>query len=312
MALVINSNANDVTDGSAHNMLQRINCHTPIVIITRTDDFVFNEELLGLDKYVIADFSEHGWDAAFSNGTPLFGKNFEYYKDHFKGDGYKKFNQFVSDRQPLLYMKRELLKRDATNFYQPIEYCGWFNVPFLSEEEFNAKPLEVFFNWGLSNPVRPKLHGNIWSGSHQLGYTVGDNIQNLSKFLKEESNPRKWLTVNTPHYARYDVKEIISINSMAKLSVCMWGAGRKCFRTTGESPLNAAMILPEDDMAYQYEWKSGFNCIKIQQNELIIDAINEATKRKDLYEVYKNGYATSEKYRVDNYTNHLAEIINAL
>lgn len=309
MALVINSNANGVTDGSASNMLQRINCHTPIVIVTRTDNFVFNEELLGLDKYVIADFSEHGWDYSFINGTPLFGKYFN--SEHFRGEGYKKFNQFISDRKPLVYFKRELLKKDATEYYQPIEYPAWHQAPLQSEEEFNSRPLEVFFNWGLSNPMRPILHGDIWVWAHEFGYSVCDNINNINLFFTEEKTSRKWASINTPHYARYDVKNILTINGLSKLSICLWGAGRKCFRTTGESPLNSVMVLLEDEMAYQHKWTSGFNCIKIDDVDQVYE-INEATKRKDLYEIYKNGHATCEKYLVNNYCNHLAGIINQL
>lgn len=311
MALVINANKTGETDGSMANMLGRINCHTPLVIVSRTENFVFNEELFGLDKYVLVDASEHGWDFGWLYGTPLFGKNFQYHKEHFKGEGYEKFNQFVTDRRPLLYFKRELLKRDAAEYYQPIEYAAWHQAPLQSEEEFNRRPLEVFFNWGLSNPMRPMLHGDIWWYSNEYGYVVCDSFFALQKFLSEESNPKKWVTVNTPHYVRQPVETVLQINGLSKISVCLWGAGRKCFRTTGESPLNAVMILPEDGMAYQHAWVSGFNCIKMGISGQI-ESIVEAANRKDLYEIYKNGHATCEKYMVTNYCNHLANIINKL
>lgn len=312
MALVINANKTGETDGSMANMIGRINCHTPIVIVSRCENFVFNDELLGLDKYILVDASEHGWDFSWQYGTPLFGKNYEYYKNHFKGDGYKELNQFITDRSPLKYFKRELLKKDASDFYLPIEYAAWHQALLCSEDDFNSRPLEVFFNWGLSNPMRPMLHGKIWSYSHIYGYSVCDNLFSLQRFLDEEKNQRKWATVNTPHYVRQPVENVLQVNGLSKLSICLWGAGRKCFRTTGESPLNAIMMLPEDDMAYTHPWISGFNCIKFTVDENMVGWISDATQRKDLYEIYKNGHATCEKYSVNNYTKHLADIINSL
>ena len=311
--MVIVSDAQGRTDGSAYEMLQRVNSKYPIVLVTRVDDFIFNKAVKLPDKYILVDFVEYGWDYAWCRGTHLFGVNSHEHHTNFGSDEWKKFDDFVRQHPPLIYLKRELLKEDANEYYRPIEYPANHRSDAQSEEDYNSRPIEVFFDWGLSNPMRPKVHGEIWSKMNDLGYIVCDNLYNVNGFLGNENNPRKWLTVNTPHYARFPIETILQINGLSKLSVCLFGAGRKCFRTTGESPLNSVMILPEDDMAYAYEWVDGVNCIKIKDINNIVGEINEATKRSDLFSIYQNGTATCAKYEINKYISEYIEpIVNNL
>ncbi len=310
MALVINANKTGETDGSMANMLNRINCHTPIVIVSRCENFVFNDELLGLQNYILCNAAEMGWDYDWGRKTPIFGhSHFNHYEDLFRGEGYKELNRFVADRRPMLTLQRELLKRDASEKVLPIEYCAWYESPIQDEPAFNARPLEVFFNWGLSNPMRPNLHGDIWKRANDLGYSVCDTYYSLQKFFDEENNKRKWATINTAHYVRHPMQDVLQINGMSKISVCLWGAGRRCFRHS-ESPINSVMFLPEDDFAWTFNWVSGINCIKYRIGDNVVEVLNEATKRKDLYEIYLSGVENCKKYLLSNYTSYLANIIN--
>lgn len=311
--MVIVADAHSRTDGSMHSMLERVKSKYPIVIVSRVDGFIFNKALKLPDKYILVDAVEMGWDWDSSSGTHFFGKNTHKYQNLFGTNEWDKLETFVYKHPPLVYFKRELLKEDATEYYRPIEYPATHSCTQHTIEEYNSRPIEVFFNWGLSNPMRPKLHGEIWSKMNNLGYIVCDNLLNINEFIKEESNPRKWLTVNTPHYARFPVEDILNVNGISKLSVCLWGAGRKCFRTTGESPLNSVMITPEDDMAYAYQWIDGINCVKIKNIDNAVNEIETATRRTDLYNLYVNGRETCAKYDIRQYiSNYLEPIINNL
>lgn len=302
--MIVLANKHQRTDGTAHNMLQRFNLDIPIVLVSWDGEFEFNEELNRLDKYILFDFMEHGWDAKLED-IFLFGQGC---RDKFSNNTeWGKLDEFVSRKPPLLYFKRELPGTLYSGNVLPVEYPAWQPIPDIdAEDRFNHRPIEVFFNWGLSNPARPELHGDIWKEMNRGGYIVCDNFYNISGFLQNESNPHKWVTINTPHYARFQIENILNINGLSKLSVCMFGAGRKCFRHT-ESPSNSVMILPYDTMAWTFAWKSGVNCIRL-------DGINstrilDATKRSDLYEIYKAGVETCRKYYLPNYVRHLENII---
>lgn len=315
--MVIIADKQGRSDGSALDMMRMIDSPLPIVLVTWVDGFEFNDELLELKEgeFIIADFVEVGCDFDWENATT------EIYRNKFVGDEWKKFYDF-SFQKPRLVFKRELQKISVDYGYLPIEYpCRNTIPPIQTEEEFNSRPFEVFFNWGLSNPMRPKLHGEIFAKSEDIGYRVCDSFYNINSFIENEKGHRKWITINTPHYVRFPMEDssqpnnlgiVLQINGLSKLSVCLWGAGRKCFRTTGESPLNSVMILPEDNFAYTFEWVDGVNCIKIQNVKNPFPEIEAATHRTDLYEIYKNGVATCEKYYLPNYVTHIEKIINSV
>ena len=310
MATVINANQTGVTDGSMANMLSRVNCSVPIVIVSRTENFIFNDELLGLDKYILCDASEHGWNFKWEHGTPLFGKNFNDYKEHF-WDGYNKFNQFVTDRQPLLYFKRELLKRDETKFYCPIEYPSWYANPDVgSKEEFNKRPIDAFYFWGRSHEERLRLHARMWLAASEKGYSICDNVYYFERFLAEEGG-RKIVSLWIPHYGRMDIKEVLGRQALSKTSIAMPGAGLKTFRHC-ETTINSVMVCKEDDLAYSFPWVHNKNCIKFENFGEEIAAWEEAINNPLLYEIYLAGVETNKKYNINNYTKYLADKINAV
>jgi hypothetical protein len=294
------ANAKSITDGAAADFLQRINSKLPIVLVSWADNFEMNEELYNLDKYILVDFTEMGWDYKWDEKRNHFNEK----------NGFGKFWDWVTNNTPSRTFVRELPKRFVTEYILPIEYPCRNIVPEIqTEEQFNSRPINVFFSWGLSNPIRPKLHGDIWSLMNDYGYIVGDNIMNLAKFLHEEKNPRKWVTVNVPHYARFDVRNIIEINGASKLSVSLWGAGRKCFRHT-ESPVNSIMVCQEDDFAWTHEWIHGVNCLKFANESMMVNELEAFLKRGDLYQIYCEGVETCRKYQMDNYISHLEKLIN--
>ena len=214
-------------DGSAVRIAQHIDTGSlPILPVTRVEGFEFNEDLRGVKDWVMLDYSELHW---FSENTEthLFGVNTHKFDEVFKGDEWAKFEDWVRENPPKLYLKRELLKQDVSDNVLPMDYCSWYSpYPIENKEQFNQRPISCFFYWGRSSEYRVQFHADVWTKSNAA---VCDNLYYLNPFLQEESNPRKFVTVNVPHYARQPIENILAINGLSKLSVSMRGSGRKCF-----------------------------------------------------------------------------------
>lgn len=308
--MVILANKLGHTDGSAHNLLQKLNTDTPIVLVSRTDDFAFNEELLDLKDYALMDFVELGYDWHREFGHK-WGINTDKFSEVFKGEEWKKFDEFVKNHPPKITFQREVLKEDVTDKLIPVVYACFLPAYEVQPESiFNARPVEVFFNWGLSHEYRKTLHGNIWIEAGKHGYSVCDNISHLVPFIQAEKSPR-WVTVNTPYYARFPMETVMQVNQMAKVSISIAGAGRNCFRHS-EAPVNSVMLMWDDNTAWhQEDWVHGINCLKCEQGKEIETAIDWLKKPKELYSIYVKGVETVDKFRFENYVPYLENIINS-
>lgn len=310
-------------DVPALEILRKVNTDIPILLISRSEELDFNEEIFSLvgKKYVIADYIEIAWNWDRKE-TLIIGKNTENFPDVCKSDSWLKLDKFIKENEPYLYFKRELLEKDKTDKILPIEYVNWQpEYPEQTKEEYLSRPIESFHFWGRSHEARLIYHGEVWKNAAKRGYAVCDNIYYFNHFINEETNPRKWLSFWMPHYSRIDIRDILKINGMAKVSVSLPGAGVKCFRSTGESLVNSVMCLPEDNLAYSYPLIDGQNCIKfilssidgISKEWKIIECIENALRFPEvLYEIYKKGLKAAKWYQVDNYTqNYLAKHINS-
>lgn len=308
MAVIVANEKND-TDGVASNFLQRVNSPIPIVLVARCRDFKFNEALWGLDKYILADYVELNWDWDMEEGH-RWGSNTDKFPHIFDNDEWRKLDNFIKEKPPVLSFVRELLQQDVTQNTLPIEYPNWQPpIPLQSMEEFNNRPISAFHFWGRSHEARLKLHGDFWHHASTHGYNVCDNIFYLQKFLAEEKG-KHLVSFNIPHYFRTSIENIIAINGLSKLSISLHGAGTKCFRTTGESPINSCMVMQESKIAYSFPWVHGKNCLKFPDTPNM-ETIEEALKREDLYEIYCEGVANSRNYAINSYIpNYIEKNIN--
>lgn len=285
----------------------------PIVIVTKLENYVFNEELLNLDKYILVCGVEYGWNFPLEKtGTHIWGQRFKHFDFGFSDLEWVKFDDFIAKNPPLIVFKRELMDMPHPDNYYPINYPCWYNIPEIqSREEFNARPLQANFIWGLSHEYRKILHGEIWQRSGEFGYVVCDNISNIVPFIQKEDNPNKWVTANVPYYARHDMNIITSVNTLSKISISISGAGRHCFRHS-ESPMASIMYMWGSGIKYSYEWINGVNCIMSEQGKEI-ETIIEALKNPNLYDIYVKGVENCRNYSVDNYRkNYIEPIINKL
>lgn len=306
--MVYLANAIAETDGSAHQMLLNVGSKLPIVLVSRPNKFVFNEQLLSLSEYCLVDFCEYGHDVEIAD-THFFGKNTD--ERFFSGDEWKRFDEWVANNPPKLVIKRELLKKDTTDTIIPIEYAAWFEPPqVVSRDAFYKRPLSVFYSWGYSSEKRRLLQGEIWSEAHKYGYMVCDNLYYLNKFVEHESNPNKWVSAHIPWFSRHPMPDILQVQGLAKLSISMGGAGVKCFRNS-ESCLNAIMCLPNDNYAWTHDWVHGENCLRFDK-ENIVAQISGFLCREDLYSIYVKGVDTARKYFLPNYLLKIEKTINEI
>ena len=317
MAKIIVADGRDVTDGAMYNLLSQVDCGVDILLISRHDGFVFNEEILTLKgkPYVIADVIEMGWDAKIDH-TPFFGfddSSFFSILRHPQFDNSKeqwlRLNDFIKGNQPIFYMKRELLAKDQDEMFIPLNYPAQYPIPEpQSKEDFLKRPLDIFYSWGLSHPERRKLHGRIWLGSEEHGYMVCDNLFWIELFMANENNAHKWLSVNIPHYCRFHSDQILNINALAKISISMPGAGTCCFRHT-EASANAIMLMKDDKMAWSFPWLANDNCLKFERfGDEITTALN-GLNSPQLYDIYLRGVENCKKYFLPNYINHIEQKI---
>lgn len=315
-------------DPTVHNILSQMpglgtyeQADVVLVPITRLDNFEFNTELWSLLKgkpWVLIDYCEYGWDWDRKE-THFFG--LDNINPHgccqfpaFNSKEWWHIDAFMHKNPPIVYFKRELLEKDRTSNIHPIEYPCFYpdEYPIQSQEEFDARPIEVISYWGLSHEVRMNVHGSMFNLSGKLGYYMIDNWYNIEKAFKNESNPKKWASIYCPHFSRIDMREVIQAQSMSKMTLSLEGAGIKCFRHA-EAPINSVMVLRDDTLAWSYPWVHNYNCIRLKSGDNIeaikgtnagreiVEQINSHTNREDLYDIYLRGYDNMSFYRLNRY-----------
>jgi hypothetical protein len=313
--MICNPHQGDGIDGSVWKIAQTINSPIPIVPVSRINNYKFNTDLYRLSDYVLLDYVEYDWNWDLEkSGTHLFGHNTNEFH-HFDTPDWRTFDQWVNENPPKIYFKRELLKTTiAPSFLKvaALDYPCWLQAlpPIVSKEEFNKRAIDLFWFWGRSHEERLKLHGEIWMYAAEKGYGVCDNLMYLPQFLQNESG-KKMVTANIPHYCRIPIEGILGVNGMSKISAALPGAGRKTFRGTGESPVNSVVMMMEDNLAYSYEWKNNFNCLKFKEFGEELDTMEEALNNPNLYDIYVNCVKNCENYLINNYkTKYIERIIN--
>jgi hypothetical protein len=322
MATIIKADK-QVTDGTMYNCLYGLDINKSILLLSRTDELDFNQEILSLKgrDYVVVDFIENGWDFT-SDETLFIGTNTDKFP-FLKGVGWERLHDFISDNPPVGTFKRELLLKDRAKNIYPIEYpCFQDDYELQLRDSFNNRPITAFNYWGRSHEARLMLQGKFWEHAAKKGYSVCDNVYQFNHFMHHEKDSKKLVSFHLPFYSRVDIKELMKINAISKLSISLPGAGIKCFRSTGESIVNSVCLLPEDNLAYSYPFIDGENCIKFSNNKDVtglksqwdvLGKVEEAIKRDDLYDIYLEGKKLADWYRWDNYSrNYLEPIINNL
>lgn len=288
----------------SHNLLSHLpnrvesGADVTIVPISLQDGFKFNEALIGITgKIVVLDLMEYYGANRSDSVTHLFGINrngiydenpeWERFHDWLKGSG-------GAD----LYLKRELFNADADETIIPIEWpCympAWDVEP---RSNFDNRSFEVFYNWGMSNELRPRLHGQmfeLWASG--VGVEIVSSYSHIDAKLHESG--RKWISIHTPHTHRVHINEIVLRQYQSKMSVSMPGAGTKCFRST-EHLLHSVPVKYPDNMAWSFKWEHGVNCAEFTDAESLERICHESW----LYDSYIGARELADKYRSQRYVH---------
>jgi hypothetical protein len=107
-----------------------------------------------------------------------------------------------------------------------------------------------------------------------------------------------WLSVQTPAHLRKPMKEIFKYQSMAKIALSFYGAGRKCFRHA-EAPENCIMAHQRNDLAWSYPWDDS-NSILLEEPHEVTELVY-ALKEANLYDLYVASQENIDRYRIENY-----------
>lgn len=309
---VISPDAAARIDGTVQSMLldhfpnrvdNEADCDVVLIPVARQADFKFNERLRGITKpYALIDYLEFEW-CVFNTvpETHLLGKNtarFAPWLDPF--EEWTEFSEFVRDHPPTMYFKRELLSKDASSKVKPLEWPCYLEIPPIqTEAEFNARPIECFFNWGYSHPSRPKLHGDVFRAMATHGIEViSDFAQSAACISASGGKSRIWASIYSPYYSRWPIAEVMRLQQQSKISVSLAGCGFKSFRHS-EAPAGAVMALQDNDLAWAYPWDDTNSVAIVPGGEF--HSLVMWTRYQDLYQIYVQSQETVAKYQSKRY-----------
>ncbi len=295
-----------------------------LVGYTHQTDFIFQSYDIGNRPIVIFDYKEF----ACATYIPFF---LCFYPDNdiTCNPEYYKLQKFLESKQSQIkiYFKREFYinSPEIPVTIYPIDFIArepyFWKENVSNIEEFNNRICWISMIWGLSNPTRAILHGEIIK-SYNTEMLCTDEIM-----FEKNSHFGKIAMFYKPCYVRMPFNDMMEIYKQSKIGISLWGSGRKCFRDT-EIPFNCVLAIQESNYHYSYPWIHDINCImlpnKILENGYLqidekksIETINNYLGCSDkLYEIYIAGRNNCMNYRMDTYlANYLIpklETINEL
>lgn len=273
-----------------------------VVCVSFYQDFKFGEHLRQLEgkKWVLADTCEWygGWPDNKSHlfgisETPAFSGNTEW----------QKFSQWVKENPPVLQFVRELFLEDVSPQIQPLEWpayqSAWQIEPKLN---YDTRPLEVFFQYGVSSCWRPMLHGDMLKNCCREGYEVINHLDHIDAKINQSG--RKWCGIHQPHTHRVNINEVARRQAQSRITVSLGGAAWKCFRST-EAPLHTCPAIHSPGIAWSFPWIDKVNCIHLTPGREWIDLVEALRLDQEghisLHDMYVAAQDNLDKYRVHRY-----------
>lgn len=271
-----------------------------LVPVSYHGEFQFNQELMAINKpVVIIDLLEY-FGQSEPGKTYLFGQtNLPITLEGLRQ--WHSFDNWVRSYPPNLYFKRELSSQHQTDKVLPIEWpCTLPAWEIESKAAFDVRPFQVFYNWGYSHAIRPRLAGEIY------GLMAKGKIEVISSFdhinAKVNEPQPKWISIHSPHTHRTHISEIMVRQAQSKMSVCLPGSGNICFRH-GESGVHTVPVFIQDGMAQSYPWIADYNCLRLNQFSDMAEQLLEFAETPRLHDLYVTAQENMDKLRSVRYVN---------
>ena len=244
----------------------------------------------------------------------ILGYKYECYDSNPLTSEYQKMADYFTEFQPQikLYFKREMSSH--LDFTQspfkiiPIEYpINFDHYLDAAEEDYYKRPHDLYFNYGLSNGDRFRMHGKLLLEADRIGHNI-IQTEKLEEFFLQDSRRGNIVIFHREWMERVDFKKK---NSLAKTTLDLYGAGMKCFRSTEGTIDTLAFKQNPSLLQYSYPWVDGENCIylpvgdnnKLDVNgsfEVIYDYLR-GDKQNKLYKIYLKSTENNRLYRSQNY-----------
>lgn len=284
-----------------------------LVCISFFENYKFGEHLRQLEgkRWALLDTCEWygGWPDNKSHlfgisETPAFSGNPEW----------QKFSQWVKQNPPVIQFVRELFRDDVSPQIQPLEWpCylpAWEMEPKLN---YNTRPFEVFFQYGISSCWRPMLHGDMLKNSCREGYEVINSLDHIDAKINQPG--RKWCAIHQPHTHRVNINEVVRRQAQSKLTVSLCGAGWKCFRST--EVVHSCPAIHSPGLAWSFPWIDKVNCIHLTPGREWIDLVEALRLDQEghisLHEMYVAAQENLDRYRIPGYVNeHILPSLHAV
>ncbi len=296
-------------------LMERVLCQMPnrvdsidraevlVVPVSYYEDFCFNRSLENIrHKPVILLDTMEFYGQKTPGFTHIFGHSHTSAWLKCANPEWALFSQWCASVDVKAQFIRELRAADASDKWHPLEWPGTFPLwEIESKSAFDVRPFEVFYNWGMSNHLRPMLHGQIYS---RMGAGHVDVVGHYDHIDSKINEPHcKWLSIHTPHTHRVHFDVINLRQAQSKMSVSMPGAGEKCFRST-EHVANTVPVKLRDDLAWSFPWVNGENCLELPDpREADCSAHLAVFAALDLHPIYVAAQDLASRYSVPRYTS---------
>ena len=253
------------------------------VVLMHTHEWEMNEDhkaqILASQKPIIVfDFWELGWSRPQVGVLP-----------------------FMLDfsAQIKAYFKREFYATDKAPFpFYPIDFYNFLEWPTVdSAEQFADRPIDILMVWGYSHPLRPQVHGAIFSACATYGWNFITNPAHM-----EHEKPPYAVLLHQPWYDRRPMDSLLELQSKAKITISLPGAGAKCFRHN--EIVNSIMAKVADKLVWQAGWDET-NCIEVvgQAENWPPSLKRELSNPEALYQKYLKGVEVNKSLKPERVWN---------
>lgn len=288
-----------------------------IFVATWRAEFVFDRELFETVKQrglpiVVLDYFEHRHIRKYN----IIGHSI---LPRLLGGDYEVMHKAMADANIVAYFKREYpttVEPKVSYPLYPIDFTVSHHDAYSepdTEEAYNNRPIDVCFIWGYSHESRPRVFTELLKARGQFGMPhLAITDTDVQWLLKHEKRCPLALLYQ-PFYNRLPLKRVFELQSLSKVTVSLFGAGNKCFRSA-EGGYNSLVAHQAPELVHwAFPWQDGVNCIglpNVPGSDEDIDAEKAVTVllhwlrvvQGSLYPLYLRSVENTHRYHSDRYT----------